>query len=121
MFGNNHRKEIKKLSRELKDGVTHTGTFDGSVGGVAALGYRVEKYTPIKSLPDLQRGLMFKVLQDGTELKVISAHESGEPVNAGNYEHQRELAIRYARQESAAYFEVDHDKIEEVMAERRRV
>ena len=113
--------------RSLRNSITETLKRDAEIAGTfpkyghgtdeETVGYEVVKYTPSIGF---SRGLLNVVRKDGTRLPVISAHEEGEPTNAGDYEHQRNLGIRYARQEGVGYGETDDDLASTVLRERKK-
>lgn len=102
------KSEKRDMIGELKDGAMLARTFiPHGKGEEKVTGYEIRKYSIFGGR--LERGLMFQVLKSGEKLEIISAHEDGEPINSGEYNHQRDLAIRYARQEGVSYGEVDLD------------
>lgn len=113
------RSERSKMIQTLKVDTEIAGTFPVyGEGDDQTVAYSVIKVTPTEGY---DRGALFRVPKKGDKQEIISAHEQGEPINFGNYEHQRDLAIRYARQEGVGYGELDHKFSAEVMGERRKM
>lgn len=78
--------------------------------------YKLDVY----SINGNRRGILTVKLNTGEVLPVESPSELGEFSGTGNYEYQKQRALRAAIDNKAAFTEIDHDLIQRVRAEKER-